>query len=194
MTVKAELSIVLKANEVVVAESNDANLWQRVLAAIQGAASAAPFIEDEVSVSVEDIGGDAIDRFVKYLGATREQVVGACDPSTEAPYIHLDNHHWEDFRKNMPARGANAVNVSVLALTLLVLWRTNANLEPPTVRDAAAVRDTIAVDDKNAGRSIANCEWLQERNGVVRLNPSQTSKAIAVARAYCLRTSVSGRT
>ena len=190
MAVKAKLRIVLHAGDVVVAESEDSQLWQKVLAAINTPGEGAPVGDRmlDVNNSLGFEGSDAIGKFAQRLGVTKEQVVGACDPSTTPPFIHLDEHHWEDLKKNTPARGPNSLSATVMALTLLVLWKDSAGLEQATPKEASGVRESIGIDDKNPARSLKNCEWLQERNGSVRLNPTQTSKATAVARAYCART------
>jgi hypothetical protein len=191
VAIKADLRVVLHAGEVVVAESDDPQLWQRVLAAINGSAEqvGGAAAIDAVAPPASGVGG-AIDKFAHRIGITRDQAVGGCDPSAEPPYIHLDAHHWEDLKKNTPARGGNALNGTLVALTLLVLWKEAAGLDAPAVREAAGVANTIGLVDKNAGRTVKNCEWLQERNGQVRINPTQTSKAIAVAHAYCTRSAI----
>lgn len=195
MAVKADLKIILQANEVVVAESDDQQLWQKVLAAINSGSTNVGKPDagsDFGSDTGDDIdSGEPIAKFAKQIGITVDEAIGSCDPSLEAPYIHLDKHHWESLKKNTPKRGPNAVSATALTMTLLVLWKEIAGLEGPTMKEAKDVRETIGADDKSPARSVKNCEWLQERNSRIRLNPSQTSKAIAVAKAYCQKTSIS---
>lgn len=195
MAVRADLKVILQANEVVVAESDDQQLWQKVLAAI----NAGTVVVGKPGTE-SDIGSDAIDdtdsnipisKFAKQLGITTEDAIGSCDPSLEPPYIHLDKHHWESLKKNTPKRGPNAVSATALTMTLLVLWKEIAGLEGPTMKEAKDVRETIGADDKSPARSVRNCEWLQDRNSRIRLNPSQTSKAISITKAYCQKTSIS---
>ena len=192
MAVKADLKIILQANEVIVAESNDQQLWQKVLAAINAGATKVgnTDVASDFGADTGDFIGpsDLVSNFSKYLDITNEEAIGSCDPSTDPPYIHLDNHHWENLKKNTPARGSKAISATVLALTLLVLWKKIAGLDGPTLKEAKDVRNTISAGDKNPLRAVKNCEWLQERNSHIRLNPSQTSKAILIAKAYCQKT------
>lgn len=190
MAVKANLRVVLHANNVVVAESEDPALWQRVLAAINqpgGAEISLPSGDSGDSLLDDGHGTTSLAIFAKRLGVTEDLVVAACDPTDEPPYIHLDSHCWEALKKNTPPRGPKSVSATVLALTLLALWKDVAALDPPTLREAAAVRESIGIVDKSPGRSLRNCEWLQERNGRVRVNPSQVSRAVMLGKAYCER-------
>ena len=194
MTLKAKLKIVLHANDTVVAESDDTGLWQQVLVAINASNSSTIETNPTMLAKPEGKGagltlprGDSVETLAQELKVGAEVLVGACGPTQESPFIHLDKHHWEALKKNTPPRGSNAVGATVLAATLLVLWKECAELGETKMREASAVVNTINVTAKNPTRSINNCEWLQLRNGAVVLNPAQTSKAIQVAQAYCLK-------
>lgn len=193
MSLKATLKIILQADDTVVAESDDAALWQKVLIAINtGGAEIEASQQSGTPSSVTSAHGnsrdssDAIGKFATELGLTREEVIGACDPKSEAPFLHLDVHCWEAMKKNTPQRGPNAYSPVVVAAALLTVWFRHISAGNPTVAMAQAVLGTIGVRDNNPGRSIENSEFLQSRSGgVIVLNPAKVSRAIAVASAFC---------
>ena len=80
----------------------------------------------------------------------------------------------------------------VVAGTLLVLWKAHNRLPPATQPEITAVLDTLGLTPKNPARSISNCPWLQARGGDIMLSPAETSKAVKLARAYCLKQSPYG--
>ena len=205
MTVKASLKIVLMANDIEIAESEDKNLWQHVFAAINQGASQ---VQVEQTLPIEgavvpltnegsqppaftpsDTGG--LNKFAAELRISPEEVEGALAPSLEAPYIHLDPHCWEAIKKNTPSRGAQAIAPIALAGTVLSLWFKHAGIDGiPTSAQCQTVLRTIHISDKNAGRSLKNTEWLQARGNGIVINPAQRSRAIAVAAAYCTKSTV----
>ena len=203
MAVTAKIKVQLLANEVIVAESDSAALWHAVFRAIE---EDKPLIipgaspdgdkkkhESELPGSARESErpGTAIGRFAQELGVSTEVVEGACSPTTQAPYIHLDKHCWEKLKKNTGARGPTAVTPVVLAATLLVLWWKRAKIEgQPSMSDVGPVLASIDLEPFNLKRSIDNCRWLQVRNGAISLNPARTSNAIAVAKAYCTQQKV----
>lgn len=197
MVVKAKLTITLKANDTVVAEVEDSDLWQQVLTSINTGAKldigdapdASKPEKSEKTHADHGAGSTAISKFAAELGITQAIAKGACSPSDSPPFIHLDKHHWEALKRNTPERGSKAVGAVVLAATLLVLWKEKAGLGATPMKEAAGVLETIGVTAKNPTRSINNCEWLQLRNGTIVLNPAQTSKAISIAKAYCSKES-----
>lgn len=197
MTVKAKLTIILKANDTVVAEIDDSSLWQEVLSAVNSGTklNVGADVDSKQGTKLKgtpdnpDAGGTALSGFAVELGVSQAVAKGACGPTSNSPYVHLDKHHWEALKKNTPERGAKSVGAVVLAATLLVLWKEKAGLGATTMKEAASVLETIGVPGKNYSRSINNCEWLQLRNGSIVLNPAQTSRAIAVAKAYCMKES-----
>lgn len=196
MAVKASLKIQLFANKVVVAESEDENLWRRVLAAMQGAAEL-PEGEEE---GLEDNGAGTgsgrrnakgINGLAKELGVTRDQLVGACDPQTEEPYLDLDFKCWETFKRNTPQRGASAISATQLAGTILSLWFRHGGIHGrPTQAQAKEVLDNLGATDKNPSRGIKNCPWLQGRGGGIQINPAQISQAHAIVKAFVLKQNV----
>lgn len=190
-TIKAKLKIVLKANDLVIAESSDPILWQSVLAAIN-----AP--QDDSSGT--DLGNynqqnenkfllqkEPIDKLANEIGVTVNIIRGSCSPSDIAPFIHLDKHHWEAMKKATPARGSKAISPTALASTLLILWKEQAKLGDCSVKEAQEILKTIGLHDSHATRSLNNCEWLQQRGKKIIINPAQTSKAIELAKAYCTK-------
>jgi len=206
MSFKASLKIVLKADDVIVAESEDVELWQHVLSQMNQPGSASPatdktFRQDSetsrneqeaslFSTEAEESAAQskrekAITKLAGLLDVEEEVLVGACSPQTESPFIHLDKHHWQELKERLPSRGRNAIPSIVIAASILVLWLDEISDRKPSVDDAQSVLDTIDIRDRNPGRGISNCQWLQERNGEIVLNPAKTNMAVAVARAYC---------
>lgn len=208
MTVKASLKIVLMANDIEIAESDDKVLWQSVFAAINQGTS-----QLQAGISVHEGGGgsltsgsqggespvlnpvngmDHLNKLAAELDITPAEVEGALAPTLDAPYIHLDPHCWEALKKNTPPRGPQAIAPIALAGTVLALWFRHAGIDGiPTSKQCQAVLKTIHVTDKNASRSLKNTEWLQTRGNGIVINPALRSRAIAVARAYCTKTPIS---
>jgi hypothetical protein len=197
MSPKAKLTLLLKADETIVAEIEDAVLWHRVLGIInQGdskdsskSAGLDPLNSAPLENNASPGAQDAISKFSKRLGLSSDVVVGALAPSTEPPYLELNSHNWEAFKKVCPARGPGAVSAIGLAGTALALWLKDARLEVPATQAlATAVLDTISIKDPNASRGIKNSKWLQGRSGgTIIVNPAEISKAQEIVRAYCLK-------
>jgi hypothetical protein len=198
--VKAKLRVLLLADNVEVADSTDEALWQATLAAIAGKGispvAQAPQGFQVTGSSAEPLQREtdhpptATDSFAKELGLTADEVTGACDPMDHPPYIHLNAHYWEALKRNTPQRGIGAVGPAKLAATLLALWSRHCRFGVPTSGHVQDVLDTIHLADKNPGRAIQSCEWLQMRAGGIVLNPAETSRALALARAYCTKSPV----
>ncbi len=190
MPFKAKLKIILKADETVVAESDDQILWQNTLLAINTNASniqndASKFTSDSSDKSkTKNNDYDPITKYATELGIEKNILIGACSPTLEKPFIHLDKHHWEAIKKNRPSRGSNAIADVVMGATILVLWKDIAKLGETLQKEVGAVLDTLGIRSKNPKRSIDNCEWLQLRNDKITINPAQTSKAINIVKAY----------
>ncbi len=118
-SVKAKLTVVLKADDVIVAEAEDAVLWQRVLTALNR--GSAELLGDadlkglDGGTEKDKLGDDPqkntkpgsapIDLFARQLGIERAVLEGGCSPSPEQPYIRLDLHCWEEMKKQIPDRG-----------------------------------------------------------------------------------------
>jgi hypothetical protein len=196
-SVKASLVVTLKANDVVVAEVEDPALWQRVLTAINNGKSTldpsaripgAPGRSDSEECSAVNNGSGPLNQFAAQLGIDVAQIQGACAPSTDVPYMHLDLHCWEVMKKQLAKRGPFAISPIVAVATLLGLWFHKTGLGNPTQAQAHAVLETINVTDKNASRSIQNTSWLQGRSGgQIVLNPAEISKAVRLARCFCIK-------
>jgi|SRR6185312_224749 len=200
---RAAMTVMLKANDVVVAQIDDPVLWNDVFAAISGGQSrltspagisalapALP-ISDPVTAAVAAVAAntpamDPLSKFAKELGVDVAMLSGACDPSTAEPYLHLDLHHWEKMRKDLPSRGVKAIPNIVLVSTILCLWARHSSFGVVTQALAQNVLDAINARDANPGRGLAGCDWLQQRQGgQVVLNPAKVSKALTVASAFC---------
>ena len=198
MAVTAKLRIILKAEDTIVAESDDPVLWQKVLASIgegtnelRGSGrepleiqNGPPKEDDPLRVNVT---GDLIDQFAAEISVSRSQLLGACDPTTEVPFIILNKHNWEHLKKTTPKRGIDAIAPPTLAATLLVIWKEVAGLAPPTTVETAEVLRSLALATKNIARAIKNCTWLQLRGQIIRLNPAEVSSAYGLAKSYCLK-------
>ncbi len=203
-SIRARLTVVLKAEEVVVAESADADLWQRVLFAIntgesfeselvRGVNSAVtPPLRDELGqppiTTGRQTADSPIDNLARKLGVTPEQVEGACAPSISDPFMHLDMHAWSAVKSQLPERGAKALSPIAVAGTLLALWFKEASIGTATQSHAHKVLATISLQDKNPTRGIRSATWLQSRpGGQIVLNPAAIQKAILLARCFCVQ-------
>jgi len=189
MVLKARLKLLLMADDVVIAETDDAKIWQAAFQAIQGDDSGLPGGKsDEAAVEwVPEEERVAIRALARELDVDVAELMSACHPRTIPPYIFLSKHHWEAFKRNTPERGRNAVSNAVLALTLLLLWAEKIHLDRVTTRDGYAILRAISARDEHASRAIDNCPWLQTGMGRVQINPENISQAIAVGRAFCLK-------
>lgn len=196
--VKAKLVVVLKADEVVVAESEDALLWQRVLKAINSGTNelAGEGPEHEHQSNNHELFEDnesqdtstPIGKFARQLGLKTNAIKGACDPTTAEPYLQLDMHHWSAVKTQLPPRGPSALSPIVVASTLLGLWFRAANLGNPTQAQAQRVLATISVQDKNPSRGVKAAPWLQPRaGGQVVINAAQVERAILLAKCFCAK-------
>jgi hypothetical protein len=188
MVLKARLKLVLMADDVTIAESDDPRVWQAAFLAVQGDMTGLqPTTEDEPVEWVPEEERIAIKALAKDLGIEVQDLMSACHPRPIPPYIFLSKYHWEAFKQNTPERGRNSVSNAVLALTLLVLWAEKAHIDRITMRDGYAVLRAISARDEHASRAVENCPWLQTRGGGIHLNPESISQATALARAFCLK-------
>jgi hypothetical protein len=193
MVVKAALRLVLMADETVVAESEDAGLWQKVLVAVNGGQTAATLAGSQPEAPGLD-GDVSVVQFAQELGVEVAQLRGACDPRIDPPYLTLDTRSWAALKKNTPKRGRGAVSPMALAATMLALWFRAAKLGTPTQAQAKVVLDALGATDKNPSRAIKLSDWLQARpGGVVAINPAQITRATQVARAFCLKEAPNGK-
>jgi hypothetical protein len=196
--VKAKLKVVLQADDTVVAESEDAGLWQRILLAInkgdgildvaaQVNTPAAPASDNNRQQSnPAPYGDDEMSKLARAIGTSTDNIQGACAPSKEAPYLTLDMHCWNTMKEQTPARGPGSVAPLAVAATLLALWKQAAKLTPPTQAECQKVLATINLRDTNAGRSVQASDWLQSRaGGVIVLNPARHKRAVSIAKAFC---------
>jgi len=193
MVIKAQLKLILTADNVVIAESDDAKIWQAALQAIQGAAVEQVLGGDNTAQEkgidwVPDEERAAILSLASDLDIEPQDLLSACHPRLIAPYIFPNKHYWEAFKHQTAQRGRNSVSNAVLALTLLLLWGEKIHLERVALRDGMAVLRTIVARDDHASRAVENCPWLQKTSGRIVLNPEKISRAVAIARAFCTRT------
>ncbi|MBN68887.1 MAG: hypothetical protein CME32_06345 [Gimesia sp.] len=201
MTIKTTLKIVLHAGETIVAESENAKLWQDVLIAINSSETAEGSSSNSVGLpqssdlptgskpksSTSSTDDNPIAKFASEVGVDEAVLTGACGPSIEAPFIHLDKHHYEALKKNTPVRGRGSVSDAALAATLLIFWKKSAGLDNVSDDEISPVLKTVDVTSSNSQRAIRNCEWLQKRGSSIVLNPAKTSQAISVIKGYCLK-------
>jgi hypothetical protein len=189
MDKKPDLIVKLFAGDTLIDQSTDAGLWQRVLSEIRGLTLPRPVIPT-VPDSARTDGGDTntpVKAFAKSVSVTPEEIVGSLDPTSDAPFIHLNSHDWEALKRNTPLKGPGAVSPSVMAATALVLWQKHSSIGDVTLQTVRATMSTIDLDDPNAARSVGNCEWLQNKANRIALNPSRSSAAARLLRAYCRR-------
>lgn len=198
--IKANLKIQLFANDVVVAESADEVLWRRVLTAMQSGSGDRESLADGDGDEFESDdthrrrgGGQGVAGLAKTIGATKDEVIGACEPSKQAPYLHLDAKCWEAFKRNTPVRGRGSVGPTSLVGTLLCLWYKFGGIEgKPTQAQTLEVLNNLGVVDKNPSRTIKNCAWLQSRPDGIQINPAEMTKAESIARAFIKKSKVEG--
>jgi hypothetical protein len=203
-SVKAKLTVILKADEVVVAETEDGALWQQVLVAINTGSLAAlsspsPLPSSPTSsrqgdgvahhrpAPTDHAGSNsALEKLTQQIGIDVTVIQGACDPSTDEPYLHLNSHNWEAMRTALPTSGPAALASITVAATLLALWFRAAGLGNPTQAQAQLVLGTISQRDQNASRGITRASWLQTRpGGQVVLNPAEISKSVTLMKSFC---------
>lgn len=202
MSVKASLRIQLTADNIVIAESEDPELWRKVFSVIQRGTGSAPeglkedtqdyFLSEDANKPGKAHGkpGTGIKGFAAEIGVSSDEIEGACGPTQVTPFIRLDEHYWEGLKSKTAVRGPSSVSPLALAGTILCVWYTHAGLSgSPTIDQCQAVLNTIGLRDANAARSLRNCTWLQARDKGVLINPAQRSKAIRLIKAYCLRKS-----
>ena len=202
---KAAMSVVLKANNVVVAEVDDPVLWNEVLSAINlgssrliapslvsTPASAAlgaglPAADPIVAATVANTPTiEPINKLAKELGVGLDVLVAACEPMSTEPYARIDIHHWEKMKKDLPVRGPKAMPPIVLTATILCLWNRHAGFGSVTQAQSQNVLGGLGVRDNNPGRGLSGCDWLQQKPGaVIVLNPAKVSKAICVMSCFC---------
>ena len=205
MSVKATLKIQLTADSVVVAESEDAELWRKVFSVIQRGTSSGPdelneeneknFLSESSSSpeKAHVLPEKGVKAFAAEVGVSADEIEGACGPTMDAPFIRLDEHYWEGLKSKTAVRGPSSVSPLSLAGTILCVWFKHAGIAgSPTIDQCQSVLTTINLRDANAARSLRNCSWLQGRDNRILINPAQRSKAIRLVKAYCLRKSPAG--
>ena len=198
MAVSAKLVVLLKANDVEVAHSDDPDLWQHVLLAITGGGGlqhtgtgqlAPQVIPDPGADAVPPDGPNANDPLSRMAGALDIEarvLKGACNPSHDAPFLELDAHCYEAMRRTLPERGATAISKIQLAGTLLGLWFYYASLGNVTQAQAQAVLGGLQQRDRNPLRGLNNADWILVRTGGrFAVNPAEISKAVLIARCFC---------
>jgi hypothetical protein len=126
-----------------------------------------------------------IKAFAAELGVTVDELNGGFGPETEPPYITLDDRSWETLKKHTPKRGPGGVSAAVLAATALAFWQRHARTFDVTIQTVRTTLATIHLDDSNAGRSISNCAWLQEKGGRILPHPSRKSAGSRLLTAFC---------
>lgn len=189
---KPALIVRLLAGDVVIDESNDAALWQRVLAEIRGlppvGASNERNTEHKRPPPIDDGDVDpAVRSFASELELDVGDIEGGLTPRIEPPFITLDSRSWETLKRNTPKKGPGGVSPAVLAATALALWARHAKAFEVTNQTVRATLGTIHLDDPNAPRAISNCHWLQVKGGKIVPHPSQISAGIRMLKAYCRR-------
>ena len=195
MSVKATLKIILQADDTIVAESEDAKLWQNVLIAINqnnnNSVIQEPQIEGDPEVSLLNKERDPVENFATYIGVETKKVQSGMSPVIKEPYIYLDKHHWESIKKNLPERGTKAIPDVVIVATLLLVWKEHLKLGDTTSKEVVKILSDFGITAKNPKRSYENCAWIQIRNGNLIINPAQISKAKLVTKAYCEMSDIS---
>lgn len=190
MPIKLDLRVVLMAGDNVVAESDDADLWQQVLRSLYGGQQGENTLSKRAGhLNVHDepsaVGTDsAIASFAKAIDVSPEDIVGALSPEMDAPYLTLDHHCWESFKRGTPARGRGAVGATAVVGTLLAFWTQRIKVADVRFSTVAKVLENVGTHDALPRRTIRNCPWLRLVGGRIRLNPAKTSDAERLVRAF----------
>lgn len=193
MGVRANLKVVLMADDHVLAESDDAELMQFVFQRIYGLATLAPESQisraDAMNSAKPALGVDSpsLHSLATKLGVTTEVLVGACRPTAESPYVTLDHRCWETFKRETPVRGPGATGATAVAATLQALWLEAIGKHSPTLADASKVLKNLGALDYAPKRTIRNCRWLQLQGNQILLNPANISQAYQFAVAFCTK-------
>lgn len=192
MSDKPALIVRLLAGNVVIDESNDAALWQRVLSEIRGlpapTGSKDRDFEERKRFPIDDGNIDpAVRSYARELELEVGDVEGGLTPRAEPPFITLDSRSWETLKRNTPKKGPGGVSPAVLAATALALWARHAKAFEVTTQTVRGTLGTIHLDDPNTPRAISNCHWLQVKGGKIVPHPSQISAGIRMLKAYCRR-------
>jgi len=205
-TVKASLKVALYADAVLVAESEDAKLWQEVLRVINGADQIGSFkmaqkdsfegldggkrgahhVDDPGAESHKEVS-NPVDKFAAYIGVSPEEAQAACDPTVAEPFMLLEQDAWAAFKSQLGDRGPLAVAPIAAVATLLALWfkHTNGSTNA-TQAQVQAVLKSINVRDSNPARGIRRTSWLQARpGGQIILNPAKIAQAKLFAKCFC---------
>ncbi|MEX1014218.1 MAG: hypothetical protein WDZ80_03605 [Candidatus Paceibacterota bacterium] len=198
MSLKTDLKIKIYAGNVLVAESSNPTLWHKVLGVIQSGETEnkednniSDVTQKSASTNLKEFETEPIEKLAKKIGVKKSELKAACDPNEKEPFIYLDPQYWESFKKNTPSRGPKAVSPIQLTGTILYLWfEIIEKGRKPSQAEAKAVLKTINVRDSNATRALNNCDWLQNRNGAIQINPARYSQALAVAKAYITKNSI----
>lgn len=181
------LEVCLLANGATVARSKNAAIWLSTMAAITGEtvtnSPSTEAAEQPVTRGSRRAVSSPLQAFAGDIGLDAAVLEAAADPTTGAPFIHLDHKYWEALR-DKPGFGRTAP--IVLASTLLLLWGRHTEIGNVTTEMCSKVLSPIGLTSKNGARSIRNCDWLQLRSSVIKLNPSAISKAEELVKAYCL--------
>jgi hypothetical protein len=188
------LRVALYAGDVEVASSSDNKIWLAAMAAITGVS--APEVQPlhkAGEASARDLYTPGkppagIAALADELGVSVNELVAACNPMPDKPFIELEHRNWEALKANSAPRGPGSVSGTVLAATLLLLWARYADVGKVTTSTCTAVIQTIGHSERNQARSLRNCDWIQVRDDGLRLNPARVAAAHKLARAYILRT------
>ena len=200
---KAKLKIKLYADEKLIVESEDSNLWQYAMSRIlHGSSDEQNYVQSHNTATTANVsppshgshsGSDPVLKFASEIGITVEEAQGACQPSLESPYITLNKRNWENFIRSTPSRGTGSVSKLGLVGALLCLWHDCAGLEEePRVSDCQRILKTIKLFEANPTRSFENSPWLMKRGRGISINPARTSHALEIAKNYCTANTIKG--
>lgn len=124
-------------------------------------------------------------KFAKYLGISVDKVIGALSVQEDEPYLHLDKHTWAAFKKDIPIRGPKSLSDVAIGATLITLFKEAMHLGKGTQKEATNLLKSIDVEYNNPSRGITKCEWLQEKNNELNINPVKIHMARQLVIGYC---------
>jgi len=187
-----KFKVSLIANGVEIVESNDFDFWQQCLLYLMNKtpmqADRDPSVLIETPSSIEETDKKSINIFAEEVGVAKDVVVGALDPTHSPPYLHIDIHCWETFKKNHPSRGPHSLSSFCICATLLALWFKFGDFsEKPSMKMVTLLLKKLDIKCDHPSAQLKQIKWLQKRDSYYAVNPIEVSKAISLVKAFCLK-------
>lgn len=199
MPTKAKLTIKLYADDKLIAEIENAALWNRILSydvdepitlTQQGDTAGYMQVSENASadeselVGVVSIEKSLSAKIASDAGVSEDQVEGALSPECEDPFITIEHKNWSLYKKSLPAKGPKAYPDVVIAATLILICLRSTGTKEVSKKTVSRVVNEMGGNIKNAHRSYVNCEWIKVDSEKLKLNPSKFNEALDVFVAF----------